>query len=672
MTNVDGWITIGTRLETKDFERQLKQQEQRLKQYERENERLTKSKEVAERNLEEAKFAVEYMEKQKEESIKLARSQEEINAIEEEWAKNQEIINAGYEGFKEDLDNINTKLQANNRNISLTKDEIIETQRNLDSSKVRDYFKEQGKGINNAIKKVGRWALALIGIRGVYSAISKAMSTLSSFNKELKDDLSYIRIALASALEPIINGIVNTIYTLLKYIQYLIYQWTGHNIFENANKNLEKANKNAKKLQKTMASFDEANTVAKKQEEITPTQDLSKITDISELPKWIQTLDKYKTELAIIIGTIAGLFAISKISGWLKNLGLLFTGTNGLNSILSTLGKITLVAGSIVLVITISKKIKQEMDELEQQLDRIREKSRETLGDWLEKTDDVNTLSQAITSHLTAGKEALKKGTSWLYSWNRVGEQYLKNAEYVVEENGKILEKEYEIWLQKDKNKEIGRQILDDYGKQIAYAQETAIKLESQGKNAGEVRSVIKDLKIKYDEIFNTVYNTNKQIDKINETDVQDKSFEIKPKLNTKNMVSSMNSWLDEMKLKIEEIFSKNGFLANLLKKLPGMKNTLNALGISIPYAKGGIAYNPIKMASGAVINRPNLGVPVGGESGLEGVVPLTNTQSMDLLGQAIGKNVKIIATIPVYMGNRQVAREMRTIMAEDDFAYNR
>ena len=81
-------------------------------------------------------------------------------------------------------------------------------------------------------------------------------------------------------------------------------------------------------------------------------------------------------------------------------------------------------------------------------------------------------------------------------------------------------------------------------------------------------------------------------------------------------------------------------------------------------------------MAKGAIINQPGRGVPVGGgiggERGMEGVLPLTDSQQMALLGESIGKYVNISATIPVYVGNRQIAREIRKINAEDDFAYNR
>jgi hypothetical protein len=43
----------------------------------------------------------------------------------------------------------------------------------------------------------------------------------------------------------------------------------------------------------------------------------------------------------------------------------------------------------------------------------------------------------------------------------------------------------------------------------------------------------------------------------------------------------------------------------------------------------------------------------------------------MAQLGEAIGKYVNINATVPVYVGNRQIAREIKKISADNDFATN-
>ena len=45
--------------------------------------------------------------------------------------------------------------------------------------------------------------------------------------------------------------------------------------------------------------------------------------------------------------------------------------------------------------------------------------------------------------------------------------------------------------------------------------------------------------------------------------------------------------------------------------------------------------------------------------------------QQMDLLGSAIARHMIINATIPVHVGNRQIAREIRKINAQQAFATN-
>ena len=72
----------------------------------------------------------------------------------------------------------------------------------------------------------------------------------------------------------------------------------------------------------------------------------------------------------------------------------------------------------------------------------------------------------------------------------------------------------------------------------------------------------------------------------------------------------------------------------------------------------------------------PNKGTLVGsaiaGESGAEGVIPLTDAQAMERLGEAIGRYITINANIINKMNGRVLSRELQTIKNEQDFAYNR
>ena len=105
------------------------------------------------------------------------------------------------------------------------------------------------------------------------------------------------------------------------------------------------------------------------------------------------------------------------------------------------------------------------------------------------------------------------------------------------------------------------------------------------------------------------------------------------------------------------------------------VKKTLGSLSVA-HFAKGGIINVP-KLAVGGIINRPGRGIPlagggaIGGERGAEAVVPLTDSQQMQLLGEAIGKYVSVNFENKTYIGNRQVAREIKKINANESFAYN-
>lgn len=71
----------------------------------------------------------------------------------------------------------------------------------------------------------------------------------------------------------------------------------------------------------------------------------------------------------------------------------------------------------------------------------------------------------------------------------------------------------------------------------------------------------------------------------------------------------------------------------------------------------------------------PNTGTLIGGaiagESGREGVIPLTDQQAMAELGREIGKNVLVNLTNITTMNGRILSRELKTIQSEQEFAYN-
>lgn len=248
---MDGWLRIGTKLETKSFDRQIEQVQYELEQVQYE---LSKKKEL---NLD-----------------------------------------------SKTIDEYNVKVEIlNNRLIELKR-----RQKDLDKANLDDVKKDIeniGDSTSKTIKKVSKWALAVFGIRSAYMFVRNSISTLSQYNDQLASDIEYINFALASSLEPIITRLVQLVFQLLYYVNSLAKAWFNVDLFANASINsFRKANKSASELKKNLAGFDEMN-VLNDDGSVgalgvgTPSYDLSKMFDeeqVAEVENFWKKIDKFWEE----------------------------------------------------------------------------------------------------------------------------------------------------------------------------------------------------------------------------------------------------------------------------------------------------------------------------------------------------------------------------------------
>ena len=106
------------------------------------------------------------------------------------------------------------------------------------------------------------------------------------------------------------------------------------------------------------------------------------------------------------------------------------------------------------------------------------------------------------------------------------------------------------------------------------------------------------------------------------------------------------------------------------IKAINKLLDTINALpGVNMKPLQ---TFKLPRLAKGGIINMPGRGVAIGGEKAPEGVIPLTDSQQMALLGEAIGKYITINANITNTMNGRVISRELQKINGESDFAFNR
>ena len=497
------------------------------------------------------------------------------------------------------------KLEAQYSRLVKQLDRLQKKQADLnktDLSGVQKSIENVGKSTSKVITKMGKWALGIFAIESAYGFVRQAMASVSEYNEQISSDVEYIRFAMASMLQPVIEGLISLAYKLLTYVNYIAKAWFGVDLFANASANaMNKSAKSAEKMKKSLAGFDEMNVLNDNGSTgamgtVAPSFDLASPEDV-QIPSWIKWIaDNKDIVIAGLLGIAGGLTAIS--------LGLKPIQGLGIGIILA--GIVTLIQGIVDFIkdpswtnfLTILQGIALVVSGIAV-----------LLGGWIVA---LASLGVAIVSYVIKNwdkvKEILSEVGSWVYDniIKPVGDFFVGLWDGIV--NGV---KTAVQWVK------------DAFSSVVSFFSNLIQKILGLFKNIGiKTANVIGGA-------FKTVINgVLKAIENI-------LNFPIK----------SINKLID------------------VINAVPGI-NIATLPTFKLP-----------RLAKGGIINQPGRGIPVGsaigGERGQEGVIPLTDSQQMQLLGEAIGKYINLNATIPIYMGNRQIAREIKKINAQNDFAFN-
>lgn len=281
---MDGWITIGTELDTKQFDKQIQALERKANELE---DVLKKKKEIGLSSREVEEVEVE-LEKVRNKLIQLNKEKDKLNTP----------ISKGISGI-DDL----------------------------------------GKSFEKTIQKASRLVLSIFGIRSAYMALRRASSQLATYDEQYATNLEYIRYVLTQAIAPVLRHIVDLAMTLLSYINAIAQAWFGVNLFANGSaENFKKmksqaggVSKAVKEIKKQLMGFDEVNVLTADSDTGTgvggagvgalPSMDLSKLD--RPVPKWINWIAKHGDEiLAFFAGLITGLKLLKHGVEGVKALGI--------------------------------------------------------------------------------------------------------------------------------------------------------------------------------------------------------------------------------------------------------------------------------------------------------------------------------------------------------------
>ena len=431
MNDADGKVIIGTELETKSFDAQIK--------------KLEKDLEIMTQALEtDMKIPVE-LRMNEDERLKLE------NDIE----------------------------RTRNRIISL-KGSVEEV-----GSETSEMSKKMSKGFDKGIKSLKKFAIRLVGIRTIYGVVSKASSAWLSQDTELAQKLQNVWIGLGSIVAPVIEMISDALLKGLGYLNVFLKALTGVDYIAKANaKALEKQTKAQKSLNKATQDYDF--DVIRKQQDVSSTSetgiDTSGLIKIPELDDrivkklqdmayWLKENWHWIKEVGIVLGITFGAIAIGKL---LANIGsLIGSGASGLLGLQGLLVGLA-VAWVISLYLEGYKKIKKEMDDLKQDLNDLIELDKEVTNktqkvndaylDALksgnltkEQRDAIRSTTLSVTDSLVRESTAIANNTGLWQMLTGVGQKAQKEMEEeikqvnilaermkVLYENGDITAEEYD------------------------------------------------------------------------------------------------------------------------------------------------------------------------------------------------------------------------------------
>ncbi len=662
---MDGWVTIGAKLDTKQLEKDIKSSEKELENYKKESEKLTDSKVKLEADIEIKGKEFDRKIKEIQDKAKidiqsitggsLSRATKEQKIQETAQLK----INSLQQKYSEYLDRANLKIDDIEKSISenANQQQILNTQidemnQKLKQSKGLDNIKESINQASNSmsgiLKKVAKWSLAIFSIRSAYNFLRSSISTISQYNEQVATDIEYIKYALANTLQPIIIGIINLAKTLLSYINYIAKAWFGVDLwaksssesFKNAKDNVSGISKEAKKLNKQLAGFDEMNIL---QEDGStsiggggggtslPSFDLATPEDVP-IPSWIKWIaDNKDLLIGALAGITAGLIALNAFG--LKpiqslGIGAILTGIIWLvqditefisdpswENFASILGDIAVIIGGIMLV----------------------------MGNWWGLLIVIiGAIVKLVAENWDKISKILGEICGWIYKnvispvWTSIKSLLLDNIISAVTTTISIIQG-------------IFTTVFGIITTPFTVAYETIVGVFNNIRLAisnivsgikklfsGDLKGALNDFKSAFGNVFNALWTI------------------AKAPLNL--IIGGINSL----------IRGANKISFNVPSWVPGFGG--KKFGFNIPTIP--------KLAKGAILSQPGRGVPVGGaiagEAGREGYLPLDDSRVMAQLGAEIGRNVVIQLTNVTKLDSRQIAKEQKRINAQNDFAFNR
>lgn len=237
-----------------------------------------------------------------------------------------------------DLDKVKAKISENNAKISEFKARIDQ----VNVKNIKNDLNDVGRGITSQISKLGKMAMAVVGIRTAFMAVRGAVNLVRQYNSQVATDFEYMGFCIANVVAPAVQKLIQLLYTVLSYVNAITTAWFGINLFSGSSaKQFQKMQNSAsgtskavKEIQKSLSSFDEMNVLSDNSSNdasnnsgttaggvVSPSMDLSGMQ--AEVPAWLQwIIDNKELITSTLAGIAAGILSVKFGLGGIKALGI--------------------------------------------------------------------------------------------------------------------------------------------------------------------------------------------------------------------------------------------------------------------------------------------------------------------------------------------------------------
>lgn len=674
---MDGWITIGTKLDTTKFDQEVSNLESKIDSAEKKQELINQKTSQHKEELKQVSNEIDGLSQEYEKAsmeadrlmqivkTKGIKSYEgfQANLEYEEQVKKVDELFVKLSKLETKQQSLTNKVAQNNlqyENSVKQVDTLRGKLQQLNAKQVQDQFKDINaslknfqKNLTSSISKVGKIALGVFSIYSAYRLLSSASGTLAQYDEQYATNLEYIRFALTQGIAPILKYLVNLAGQLLGYLNYILTAWFGINLFSDATAEAFKkmsagasstAN-SAKEIKKQLAGFDEMTVLGDSNVGTLggsggatqiPSFDVSEIQ--GDVPDWLDFIVKNKNEIISgLLGIVTAVKFFSMGLGVLKSLG------------------IGLVLSGIVYSIMELK-------------DYLESPTFKNLGGFIQGIGVALLGLATIIGGIplaVSGAVVLIFGTIVKY-WDNIKAFFQRGIDWLTDKSdsvhkmfGDTIGNIYDTVVSKLQDI---LDFADDFFQTFKWSFDQLVKFFQTG-FAGDWDKA-------WDDLTNTVQNCF-SLAGIAIDNLWNKLTDFAGNIGSKvgNVISNtFRSVINSILSRIESILNSP---IRAVNKLIGTVNSLP--GVNMGYLS---TFSLPRLKSGGIINLPNQGINIGGaiagEAGAEGVIPLTDSQAMETLGQTIGKYITINANITNSMNGRVISRQLKKIQGTSDFAYNR